>query len=159
MSKVSSTKKEIFTVLGEVKEVEGVRRFVPASSSYVLDRFSRIPIGKKLFCTFFEKTMTLSDAQRDYHFVLMHYLAEHTGYTKNEMHDAAMREKWGAKKVKFMGKLTEVRESIADIARFPKWKMVEQIEFDLKACAFYEIKLPTMRELGFLVDENDKIIK
>ena len=152
----SSTNKKCWSCIGEFRDLEGKRKFVPDSAPYYVDRCSKMPLNKKFTCDFTTEIPTLSEAQRDYHFVLMQYIGEHCGYSKQEAHETLMREKWGTKKCT-IGKYTqEVRESIADIAKFPKGMMVEQINFDLAVCADLEIRVPSKRELGY-VDENEKI--
>lgn len=150
MSKIGTTKKELFTALGQVKLVDGVKRFVPDSSDYVRDKFSRMEVGKKLSCTFFDKVPSRSQAQLAYHMILMGYLAEYSGCTREQMHDAVMRLKFGTKKISLMGMEVHVRKSVSDDARFPKYDMVELIDYDLELCKWAEIKVPTREELGYL---------
>jgi hypothetical protein len=163
----STTNKIIFSILGFFKDVSREcpqchyktpvkREFVADSLPYLHDRSSKQPLDKQFTCDFTTKIPTLTEAQRDYHFVLMQYIGEHCGYPKQEAHETLMRAKWGTKKCT-IGKYTEmVRESIADIAKFPLPKMQEQIDFDLSVCADLEIRVPTKKELGY-IDENEKI--
>lgn len=152
MSKVGTTKKEIFTALGSVRIFDNVKRFVPDSSAYVRDKFSRMEVGKKISCTFFDKVPTRSQSQLAYHMILMGYLAEHTGQgnTKEEMHDAVMRLKFGTKRIVLKGLNVDVRKSVSDDARFPKWDMMALIEYDLELCTWAGIHVPTMEELGYI---------
>lgn len=150
MSKVGSKLKELFTALGEVGIVQGRKRFCPNSVDYINDNISRLPVGRKLACTFYDKIPSRSQAQLAYHMILMKYLAEYSGTTREEMHDAVMRLKFGTKKVILMGLETHVRKSLSDAARFPKAEMVELIDYDLKLCAWANIKVPTREELGYL---------
>ena len=154
---MASTNKEIFVVIGEFKQVEEFRRaFVPDSPIYYRDRSNRQPLNKKYTVTFSTKIPTRSQSQLAYHFVLCEYISEHTGFTVSETHELLMREKWGVKKIT-IGKITqEVRESVADIAKFPLPKMQEQIDFDLSVCADLEIRVPSKSELGYL-DTEEKI--
>lgn len=152
----SSSNKHIFSIIGEFRDVGGRRRFIPDSEAYYQDRCAKQPLGKKFTADFTTKIPTRSQSQLAYHFVLCEYISEHTGFSVSETHELLMREKWGTKQIK-IGKYTqEVRESIADIAKFPLPKMVEQINFDLSVCADLEIRVPTKRELGY-IDENEKI--
>ena len=48
-----------------------------------------------------------------------------------------------------MGKEIEVRKSISNKAQFPKYMMVELVEFALETCKELEIKVPTKKELGY----------
>ncbi len=84
------TRKEVFTVLGEVKEVDGRKRFIPISADYLKDQLARLPAGKKISATFSEYRALRSNPQLRYHFVLCGYISAHTGYTKREVHDALL---------------------------------------------------------------------
>ena len=153
---MATTNKECFAIIGEFRDQEGRRRFCPDSPAYYNDRSAKQPLNKKYTVSFSTKIPTRSQSQLAYHFVLCEYISEHTGFTVSETHELLMREKWGVKKIT-IGKITqEVRESIADIAKFPLPKMVEQITFDLSVCADLEIRVPSKKELGY-VDEDEKI--
>lgn len=154
MSKGIPTKKEIFTALGSIQMVEDAKgiprkRFVPNSVAYINDNISRLAVGKKLSSIFYEERMTRSRSQLKYHMVLMGYLAEYAGTSKEEMHDAVMRLKFGTKEVVLMGMSTRVRRSVSDAAMMQKYDMVELINYDLELCAWAEIKVPTAEELGY----------
>jgi hypothetical protein len=153
---MASTNKECFAIIGEFRDQEGRRRFCPDSPAYYNDRCAKQPLSKKYTATFSTKIPTRSQSQLAYHFVLCEYISEHTGFTVSETHELLMREKWGTKLIK-IGKYSQsVRESVADIAKFPLAKMMEQINFDLSVCADLEIRVPSKRELGY-VDEDEKI--
>jgi len=153
---MATTNKECFVIIGEFRDQEGRRRFCPDSPAYYNDRSSKQPLNKKYTVTFSTKIPTRSQSQLAYHFVLCEYISEHTGFTVSETHELLMHEKWGTKLIK-IGKYSQsVRESVADIAKFPLPKMVEQITFDLSVCADLEIRVPTKKELGYVV-EDEKI--
>lgn len=147
-----ATRKEIFTVIGEIQLIDNRHRFVPKSPAFMAANVSRLPIGKKLSCTFYEDVPTRSEGQLAYHWVLMGYIAEHTGFTKDEVHEAVMIKKFGTKKIKLAGEVFVVRRSISNKARFPKPDMVELIMKDLEICNKLEIVVPTAEELGYVTD-------
>jgi hypothetical protein len=145
-----ATRKEIFTVLGTIQRVEDRHRFIPNSPGHMSACVSRIPLGKPVSCTFYDQIPTRSEGQLAYHWVLMGHIATHTGYTKDEVHDAIMRKKFGTKKIKLAGMEIEVRKSVSDKARFPKSDMVELISYDREICDRLEIVVPTAEELGYI---------
>lgn len=142
--------KEIFTVIGKMQLTEGKHRFIPNSPSYLADRLSRISLGKEISCMFSEHVPTRSEAQLAYHWVLVHYIAEHCGYTDEEIHDAIMRLKFGTKNVIIGNRKVEVRKSISNKARLPKYMAIELISYDLQLCEELKIKVPTAQELGYI---------
>ena len=149
--------KELFTALGKIQIVEGKHRFIPNSTKYLADQLARLPVNKQISCTFTEHIATRSEQQLKYHWILIKYIADYTGYSSTELHDAIMKEKFGVKNILLAGKKVEVRKSISDKAQMPKHKMVELIEYDLEICKFYDIKVPTLEELGYI--PNDKPIR
>lgn len=142
--------REIFTVHGTIGVFDGYKRFVPNSPRYQTDEFRKIPVGKKVSMTISEFDAIRSDAQLAYHFVLMGYLAEYTGFTKEEMHDAVMRLKFGEKPVSLGGNTVMVRRSLAKHAKARKYEVVDLITYDLELCAAHDIVVPTAAELGYL---------
>lgn len=143
--------REIFTANGMIVPVEGgLKRFVPSSPRYVRSCIDKIPAGKKVSMTIAEVGAIRSGSQLRYHWVLMGYLAEHTGFTKEEMHDAVMRLKFGEKEVRFGSHKVRVRKSISNEGRMPKHEVVDLITYDLELCAEFEIHVPTAKELGYL---------
>lgn len=144
-----SKRRDIFTSLGEVKIIEGRKRWVPFSIHYLNDCVSRLPVGRKVSATFSEIRALRSDPQLRYHWVLMGYLADHTGYTKEEMHEAVMRLKFGEKEVILAGQSVKVRKSISGGADLEKWEAVELIEYDLSLCTDLDIRVPSPEELGY----------
>lgn len=148
---MSSTDKKCFSVIGSFKQVEEFRRaFVPDSPVYYRDRANHQPLNKKYTCTFSTKIPTRSEAQLDYHFVLCEYLSEHTGFTKPEIHDFMMRKVFGTKIIKIGNYQTEVRESMSDRAKLPKYMAVDLITADLQLCGELEIAVPTAESLGYM---------
>jgi len=168
MSKTTTANKELFTVLGKFRDVvvngRKMTRFFPASEKYYLSMCSHSPKDKIINCTFSTKIPTRSNAQLRYYFVLLHYLADYSGYkskgyTEIDLHEATMIKKYGTKTIELDGEKIEVRRSVSNRAKFPKADMVEVIEYVLELCKKLEVKVPTMRELGYLVDEQGNIIK
>ena len=147
-------KRVLFSVIGEVKQVDGRKRFVPKSIHHLNACISRFPVGKKVSATFSEIRYMRSDAQLRYHHVLIEYIAEHTGYTHDECHDAIMRIVFGEKEVVIAGTKTMVRKSLAEHGDVMKNEAVELIEKDLAICDEYEITVPTAEELGYTVDNS-----
>mgnify|MGYP001570234165 CR=1 FL=1 len=143
-------KKVLFSVIGEVKQVDGRKRFVPYSIAHLNACISRYPVDKKVRATFSEIRYMRSDAQLRYHRVLCAYIAEHTGFTPDEVHDWAMRLALGEKKVAIAGKEVMVRKSMAEEGDVMKNEAVELIEFDLGVCQDLDISVPTAEELGYL---------
>lgn len=151
--------RELFKVNGICQIIEGQKRFVPNSPSYLNQKMATLPLNTKIVMVMETPEATRSSAQLAYHFVLMDLLGEHTGYTKSEMHDAVLRLKYGIKEVRLGDKITDVRQSISDSANFPKHEMVELIQYDLSLCRDLNVHVPTMKELGYMVDEQGNIIK
>lgn len=143
-------KRVLFSVIGEVKQVDGRKRFVPKSIHHLNACISRFPVGKKVSATFSEMRFMRSDAQLRYHRVLCAYIAEHTGFTPDEVHDWAMRLALGEKRIIIAGRSVGVRKSMANDGDVMKNEAVELIEFDLGVCQDLEISVPTAEELGYL---------
>jgi hypothetical protein len=149
-----TTEKEIFSILGQFRQTEQGKKFIPSSPEYYRDRCSKMPLDKKFVARFYAKVPSRSQAQLSYHMVLMGYISEYSGCTPEEAHDAVMRAKYGVKKVKIGDIVEEVRQSVSDKALFPKYWMVELIQYDLELCKKLNIHVPTMEELGYI--SNDK---
>ena len=143
-------RKEAFTVAGDIRLVDGVKRFIPLSPEHMKSCVRRLTIGERAWCTFFIEKPSRSRAQLAYYFVLIGYMCDHTGYTDKEMHEIIMVEKFGTKAVRFNGKTVRIRETEADIASFPKAKMAELIDFSLQTCSDLNIIVPTKEELGYI---------
>lgn len=144
------TRKEVFTALGEVKEHEGKKHFVPYSPAYFRDWINRLPVGKKLAAQFSEYRSMRSNPQLRYHMVLMGYLAEHTGYTKMQIHDAMVKLKFGVTQIEVLGQKVDVRRSISESGDIENWEASELVEYDLQVCHEMGIHVPTPESLGYL---------
>lgn len=144
-------KHAVFSVLGEVVEVEGIHRFIPFSIPHLNACLKRVSRGTKLFAEFSEFRTMRSMAQLRYHWVLMKYIATHSGHTDEEIHDYVMRLKFGEKTIKLGKKRkAKIRRSISETGNLSKLEATELIEFDLALCAELEIRVPTAEELGYL---------
>jgi hypothetical protein len=156
----NSNDKIIFSCIGEFKDVDGRRRFIPDSPDYYVDRSSKQPLNKKYTCDFTTKVPTRSEAQLAYHWILCQYISEHTGFQPGEVHQMAKQLVWGTKTVKIGKYTTQVCKSISDKAMTPKYEVVLLIEKDLEMCADNDIRVPTRKELGYIdTDEKIKPIK
>lgn len=155
---IKQNPKEVFTVLGEVVEVEGKKKFRPNSTTYFNENMSRFMVGKKLVAEFKEFRSLRSEPELRYHMVLCGYISAHTGFTKREVHEAIMKLKFGIKEVKLLGYVAEVRRSISESGDLENWEAVELIEYDLAMCAEMEIRVPTAKELGYLVDKKGRAV-
>lgn len=151
------TRKDLHALFGEIKIVDGLKKFVPKSPKHMRAILSRLPLGNKIVVTFSADISTRSDSQLAYHWVLMGYIAEHTGHSKEEIHDAVMRIQFGTKRIKLGDKIVDVRQSVSDQALFPKSNMMELITKDLEICKELEIIVPSAEELGYI--SNSKPIK
>ncbi len=154
--------KEFFTILGQFKDVPdkefGQRRaFIPDSPRYYRDRCSKMPLNKRFCARFTSKVATRSSQQLAYHWVIVTYISEHTGFTPEEVHDFIMRKKFGTKTIKIGGYETQVRLSISNRAKMPKYDVVELIEEDLNICQELEIAVPTREELGYIPNKDFKL--
>lgn len=149
-----ATNKELFTVNGRIssiKTAEGFNRntFLPYSQNYLRDRLNSLKIGDKISCTFSKHVAMRSQQQLAYHMILMKYLADYSGTSQMEMHDAVMRLKFGTKEIKIGNIVLSVRKSLSNEAKMPKYDVVELIEFDLSLLNQLEIKVPSRQELGY----------
>lgn len=142
--------KELFSVIGKVALVEGKKRFIPNSTGHFNVSLARLFVGKKLTASFSAAGAIRSNTQLRYHWVLMGYLSDHTGYTKEELHDWVMRVKFGEKAITIQGITMKTRKSLSDTGKMPKHEAVELIDFDKKLCADLDIHIPTAEELGYL---------
>ena len=145
-----ANRKELFTVLGKMKLVDGKKRFVPHSPKHLTSALSRVPFNKEIACTFAEHVPTRSRDQLAYHWVLIGYICEYTGHQKKEMHDFVMRVVFGEKEIVIGGIKRMVRKSVADDAKMPLAEMSKLIESDLALCRKLEIIVPTAKELGYI---------
>ncbi len=150
MAKPKDNRKPVFTVLGSVVFEGGKKRIKINSPEHYHNEIQQLVVGKAVGITIEEYKASRSATQLAYHWVLMGYLARHTGHTTEELHDTLMRAKFGTKTVRVGPIEQEVRRSISNAARFPTSDMVELIEFDLQLCADLEVTVPTREELGYL---------
>lgn len=159
MSKIGTQKKIDFEIVGEFKpskriNANGVeifqKKFVPDSSEHYNQQANKAIIRTKYWVTFSKKQPTRSSQQLKYHMVLMGYLSDYTGHTKNEMHEIIMQKKFGLKELKYEGGVYKIRKSVSDKAKFPKDKMTELIDYDKKECTKHGIRVPTAEELGYI---------
>lgn len=157
MSKHSQ--KEIFTAIGHVEMFENRHRFIPNSSKYLSDQLSHVPLHTEISCTFSEHVMTRSEAQLAYYWVIIGYLARHSGYRDKELHDGVMRILFGTKIIDIAGEKVEVRKSVSDSAHIPKYEMVRLIEYVLQASVKLNVRLPTQEELGYTSNKVITIVK
>lgn len=147
---MTSRDKKMFSILGEVKLVDGWKQFVPKSPEHLHAVIARLPVGKQLLCTYSERLPTRSEEQLNYFFVLVEYLCEYTGFTKNDMYQILIKDCFGVEKRVFLGKVHEVRRSISEAARMPKSEMAELITYTLECCRKLDINVPTPEELGYI---------
>ena len=96
------------------------------------------------------KKPTRSEQQLRFYAVIVGLIAEHTGHTWEELHDALMIIKFGTTKIKVGKDVVHVRKSVSDKARMGKIEMMELIEFALEKASELEINIPTREELGYL---------
>jgi hypothetical protein len=152
-------RKELFHVLGTAKIIDDKKRFVAYSPAYLNQKIAGLPLDKELELKFSLHKATRTRSQLAYHWVLMGLISEHTGYTAEEAHDFCLRAKFGAKKMK-LGEITmEVRRSMSNLGDLSVSDVVELIGFDERLCSELEINIPSAESLGYMVDENGKIIK
>lgn len=141
---------EEFTVLATVTSVDERKRVQMKSPQYYQSRIDKLPIGTELHITFSRKVLTRSQTQLSYFFVLVGYIADHTGHTVNEMYPILIEEVWEPTEILYRGQLRKVRKSISDVAKMGKLEMGELIEHALATCEELEIRVPTAEELGFI---------
>lgn len=144
-----SQRKPLFTVLGEIVQEGNRRAFRARSPGHLQTMLHKSPLGPCAI-TFEKAESARSQPQLAYHWVLMTYLADYTGGSKEEVHDAVMRLKFGTKTLSLAGREVEVRQSVSDAARLPKGDMVELIDYDLQLCSEMGIVVPTAEELGYI---------
>lgn len=152
MQKTKDNRKVAFSVLGEVVADNDKRRIKIKSPEHYTQQVSRLPLGKQVALTVEEYVATKSQAQHNYYWAILSYLADYSGYESTELHDAIMRRKFGTKQIT-VGNLKEtVRKSISNVAKFPKHEMAELITEVLDLCSQLQINIPTKEELGYLPD-------
>jgi hypothetical protein len=148
--KQGATLHEEFNALGTIVMENDRKRLALKSPAYYQHSLNRIPIGKDVTVTLSTKKSTRSQQQLRYYHVLVQMVSDHTGYTHDEVHDFVMRSRFGTKQVTLNGKTVEVRRSISNAAKMPKYECVELIEYVIALCDDLSIRVPTMEELGYI---------
>lgn len=142
--------KEQFTSLGTVVETENGKKIQLKSTAHYQTQVNKLPVGKEVHIDVSTKIPTRSQQQRRYYFVLVGYVADHTGFTKDELHSWIMIEKFGTKTVTVNGKTHEVRQSISDVAIMTSFQCMELIDYVLELAGDLGVNVPTQEELGFI---------
>ena len=93
---------------------------------------------------------TRSEQQLRFYAVICGLIADETGYTWEECHDALMKLKFGTTKVKIGKDIVEVRKSISNSARFKMADMMELIDFAMEKAFELNINVPSRQELGYI---------
>lgn len=111
-----------------------------------IDQFK---VGEKVSVTIDNERVTASEQQRRYLFgVCYPIMGEYTGHDKDELHDWAMRQHFGTKKVKVGDKVSEVRRSWTTLAKH------EGVEFITWLIGFASMELgcviPSPEEAGYI---------
>jgi len=136
-----------------VQEVNGSKAIVLNSPLHYKQWInSKTKVGEKGTITLSFKKLPRSQSQLNYYWVLVGYLAEYTGFTDDEIHEALMKLKFGTKKVKIGSETVEVRKSISSNARFPLVDMIELIDFAREKCLDLDIHVPSAQELGYITN-------
>lgn len=144
-------KHNLFSVQARISQGETTgRHLLPLSPHHFRAQLNRLALGKVYTLTISETAYTRSSAQLAYHFALIGYIADYSGMTKDEAHDAVMRLCFGEKEVSIGSRRTFVRRSISDSAKMPTADAVRLIDFDLELCRELEIVVPTREQLGYL---------
>lgn len=145
-------KKELFRAVGEIKLIDGQKRWIPYSPPFFKSNINRLSVGRRVSAVFSsEETMRSLDQLR-YHFVLCEYLSDHTGFSKEEVHDAIMRIVFGTKTIHLGNEFVTVRRSFSTSDSVSKLEAVSLIEKDLDLCHEFGIVVPSKEELGYLSD-------
>jgi hypothetical protein len=153
-------KKQEPIIWGEIKEVKDpdgfVRKhFFPLSLGHMNAILSRFSIGKKIGIQMITDELSFSDSQRAYHFVLLGYIAHHTGNTVDDEHHDSMVEMFGIRTfTNYKGEKREGRYSISNASELTLDDISRLIERDVRVCNFLELVIPTKKELGY-IDENE----
>lgn len=126
------------------------RAKINASNYYRHFINTKTKVGDNGTMHFTVKKPTRSGAQLRYYGVIVGLIAEFTGYTWEEVHDWMMVLKWGTMEVTIADTTVHSRLSVSDVAKFPKWKMVEQIAFAEETAHELNIKIPSREEMGYI---------
>lgn len=150
MQKAKDNRKVAFSVLGEVVLSENKKRIQIKSPDHYQQQVAKLVAGSRVALTVEEYQPTKSQAQHNYYWALIGYLADYSGHEPTELHDAIMRQKFGTKQIVIGEVKQQVRRSIANIAKFPKAEMVELIEEVLDICRKQDVHVPTKEQLGYI---------
>lgn len=144
-------------IAGTIKllhDPDGINRkhFVPLSRGHVLAVYNRLGINKKVWMTPQVEELTFSESQRSYFFVVIGYLCDYTGSTKDEEYVAIIEDCFPDEVYEkvVQGKLRHFRPSISDVGKMPLPKMQTLIDFAVNRCKDNDIRIPTAEELGYL---------
>lgn len=133
---------------GSIELVNGKKSVKLNYTSYQrnLDQFK---VGEKVSVTIDNERVTASEQQRRYLFgVVYAILSDHTGYDKDELHDWAMRQHFGTKKVKVGSIIKETRRSWTTLA---KHEGVEMIDWLIRFSAVeLGCHIPSPEEAGYI---------
>ena len=152
-------RKELFHVLGKASIIDEKKRFVPYSPAYLNQKIASLPLDKELELKFSVHKASRSRSQLAYYWVLIGLLCEYNGDTEKDMHDFIMRCKFGVRKMTLNGITQEVRRSMSDTGELTVSEVVELIDYTQNLCGELEIHIPSASELGYMVDDNGKVIK
>lgn len=148
---MNAKRKPVFTALAELRNTDGGdKKLALLSPQHWQQQVNKLAEGKKYGITVEEYKASRSHQQLAYYWVILSYLANHTGYESEELHDAIMRQKFGVKTVEIGGIKQTVRKSISNAAKFPKSDMVELIIEALEICTKVGVVVPTKEELGYM---------
>lgn len=139
----------LLTVLGKIIWDGEKKRLEITSPPHFRQALQRLELGE-VALTIEKQKRARSQQQLAYHWVLLGYLSDYSGHTKEELHDAIMRQKFGVTEIQIGDIKQSVRKSVANSALFPKGDMMELIETDLELCSKLGIVVPTKEELGYL---------
>jgi hypothetical protein len=151
-------------IAGTIKflhDPDGINRkhFVPLSRGHVLSVYNRLGIDKKVWMTPSVEELTFSESQRSYFFVVIGYLCDYTGSTKDEEYVAIIEDCFPDEVYEKVvhGKLRHFRPSISDVGKMPLPKMQTLIDFAVNRCKDNDIRIPTAKELGYVTNSEGYI--
>ena len=150
MSKETTKYSKEFAVLGTIVKVDESKKLKLKSTDYYQSRLDKLPEGKEVHVVVSTKTPTRSQAQLAYFMVLAQYVAEYNGNTQKEMYPILIEDCFEPTYIIWRGEERKIRESLSDVAKFPKYKMQELITNTLVVCKELEIHVPTAEELGYI---------
>jgi hypothetical protein len=145
-----TSRKEAFTVLGVVAEDNGKKRIQIHSPGHYQTQVSKLPVGRKVSITVSEDKSSRSSSQLKYFMVLAGYIADHTGYTRDEMYPLLIEDVFPPKDILFRGEVRKVRRSVSDYANMPTADMAELIQHAKDVCDELGVNVPTAESLGYI---------